>query len=88
MKFWIQTLIALFLTATVLSGCNKADEAAPAADGAVSTTEPAAPADAATVAPAEEPATKELGGWSPPAEDATPPAEETTPPAEEPTTTE
>lgn len=86
MKLWIQTLIALFLTVTFLSGCNKADESAPAADEAV-TTEPAAPAGdtSAPAAPAEEPATQELGGWSPPPEDAAAPTDAA--PVEEPATT-
>jgi hypothetical protein len=88
MKFWIQTLIALFLTVTFLSGCNKTDESAPATDEAVTTTEPAAPADNAAAPAAEEPATQELGGWSPPPEDAAAPTEDATAaPAEEPMTT-
>jgi hypothetical protein len=86
MKFWIQTLIALFLTVTFLSGCNKADESAPATDEAV-TTEPAAPADDASAPAAEEPAAQELGGWSPPPEDAAAPTEEPAAPAEDPATT-
>jgi len=67
-----QVLIALFFTAALLSGCNNADESAPATDAAPETTEPAAPAaDAAAPAepaPAAEPASEEPGGWVPPAE--------------------
>jgi len=68
-----QALIALFFSAVLLSGCNNAEETAPATDAAPATTEPAAPAaDAAPAAepaaPAAEPAQEEPGGWVPPAE--------------------
>ncbi|HZV62917.1 MAG TPA: hypothetical protein VFF75_10905 [Methylophilaceae bacterium] len=70
-----QVLIALFFSAALLSGCNNAEESAPATDAAPATTEPAAPAPAAepaapaeSAAPAAEPAQEEPGGWVPPAE--------------------
>lgn len=68
-----QALIALFFSAVLLSGCNNAEESAPATDAAPAA-EPAAPAaDAAApaaepAAPAAEPAQEEPGGWVPPAE--------------------
>lgn len=72
-----QVLIALFFSAALLSGCNNAEESAPATDAAApATTEPAAPAaepaepaaPAESAAPAAEPAQEEPGGWVPPAE--------------------
>ena len=68
-----QVLIALFFSAALLSGCNNAEESAPATDAAPATTEPAAPAaepaaPAEPTAPAAEPAQEEPGGWVPPAE--------------------
>ena len=65
MKSLFTVLVALSLGATVLAGCGKKEEAAPA--------EPAvAPAVAPVAAPA--PVKEEPGGWVPPAADAAPAA--------------